>query len=357
MAHPGNQIAIPNLCSPQVQTEYQLVSAVADPFSLAYKPLRRGGQVNVPIQVDFGLGGLGVIAKDFPPQDGTLGATPQFPALPNSAAFPQGTVVSPVPVGNINNGNPLLSIPPIRSIEWWHLTIWGQEIIRDRVENPQVTPQEIVRSAPQLTMLKAKITWVEFPSIAREIIVDIGTGIDIFIGPTNQVFAVEIMVPDVVSAPPVRPGAFTSSALPAPSTDPPRFIADTWVVASAWCVYGAVGRPTGRFTQSAFMGQTPIPITGQPFVDIPIPDNARRVQVFSTEENQNAPIVWGFENPVLPGTGTPVPFVTTALGSFSFVDGFTTRIVQVPQNAKFMRLRSENINNPRTMTAVFEDQQ
>lgn len=353
MAHPGNQISLPNLCSPITQTGYELVSAVADPFAIDYRPLRRGGNVTIPgLQTDFGFG-TGVVAKDFPPEDGTLGPG-------STAVFPShggGTVVTPIQVGNINNGNPLLSIPPIQSIEWWHLTIWAQEIIRDRLVDPDFSGQTAVRAARQVSMLKARVTWTEFPSQAREIIVDIGTGLDIFVGPTNQMFAVEIMVPDPTSAPAVRPGPFTTSAAPAPSTEPPRFMLDSWVVASAWCVYGSVGRPEGRFTQSAFLGQTVgIPIVQQGFVDIPIPDNARRVQVFSTEEVGNVAVQWGFRNPI-PAGPTVIPIVLTPLGAFPFADGFSTRIVEVPQNAKFMRLRSSILAAARTMTAVFKGQQ
>lgn len=340
--YPGAPIAIPNMPSPQVQTEYQLISAVADPFALDYLPLRRGGAVNNGSPIDFGLGGPGIIGRDFPPQDGTLGATPGAAGVPAVPA-----------VGNINNGSPLLSVPPIRSIEWWHLTIWAQELIRDSTINPDFSGQSAVRAGRQVSMLKAKVTWVEFPSQPREILIDIGTGIDIFLGPTNQVFSVEIMIPNTAVAPPLRPGAFTTSATPAiPSEDPPKFRIDAWVVASAWCVYGSVGRPEGRFTQTAFASGS----TSQLFVDIPIPDNARVLQVFSTQPNGNPPVIWGFENPVLPGAGTAPAIVPTPLGQFDFTGSQTGRVL-VPQNSKFIRVGQGGDAALRTYTATFRGQQ
>lgn len=339
-------IPIPNQCSPQVQSEYQLVSGVADPFAIDYKPLYRGGAARVNTGIDFGFG-PGVIARDIPPQDGTFGVTPQAAG------------VSPVAgVGNINSGSPLLSLPPIKSVEWWHLTIWAQEIIRAFDINPDFSGQSAVRAARQVSMLKARVTWTEFPAIPRQIIIDIGTGIDIFIGPTNQLFSVEIMVPDPTSAPPVRPEGFTSSA-PGnpedPSVDPPIFRFDSYVAASAWCVYGSIGRPAGRFTQTA---GTTSGAPNQPFVDIPIPDNARTVQVFSTEAMGNLPVIWGFENPVTPlsGGSSPPPVINTPLGQFDFFFGDHTGRVEVPQNAKFMRV-SRLGATVTTFTAVFEDQQ
>lgn len=339
---PGSNLAIPNMCSPQAHTQYELVSAVADPFALQYLPLRRGGNVTVPGAPDFGFGGPGIIARDFPPQDGTLGTVPQF----------DGSIPVVQGVGNVNGGSPLLSLPPIQSVEWWHVTIWAQEIIRNSQVDPDFSGQAAVRAARQVSMLKARIIWTEFPSQPREIIVDIGTGIDIFIGPTNQVFAVEIMVPNPASAPVLRPGAFTTSANQVdPSEDPPKFRLDSWVVASAWCVYGAVGRPEGRFTQSAFASNS----TPQASVDIPIPDNARRVEIFSTQPTANPPVIWGFENPRNPVTGSPPAVVLTPLGQFDFV-GSQTDLVEVPQNAKFLRVRGLDAEL-RTYTAVFKGQQ
>lgn len=352
-------LAIPNLCSPQSHTQYELISAVADPFAINYLPLRRGGNVTVAGAPDFGYGGAGIVARDFPPQDGTLGVVQQF----------DGAIPVVQGVGNVNGGAPLLSIPPIKSVEWWHVTIWAQELIRDFTTDPNVNSQSAIRSARQVSMLKARIIWTEFPSQAREIIVDIGTGIDIFIGPTNQMFAVEIMVPNPASAPVVRPAPFTTAAPgPGPSVEPPRFRLDAWVVASAWCVYGAIGRPEGRYTQSAALSAGLAPVPPQLFVDIPVPDNARRVQIFSTNDPDssavpNRPAIWGFENPQPPVGGSPVPIVLTPLGLVQFGNAAFPRaqtpIVEVPQTAKFLRVQNPGLvgGATTTQTAVFKGQQ
>lgn len=342
MAHPGQQISLPNSPTPNPQTAYQLVSGVADPFSLRYRPLLRGGNVTVNSPVDFGLGGPGVVARDFPPQDGTLGGAPP-------SFFQNGMTVTPTLVNNINNGNPLLSCSPYRSTEWWHLTIWGQELIRQIGTDPDFSGQVAVRGSQQVTMLKARITWTEFPAQRRQIIADIGTGLDIFIGPTNQVFAIEIMVPDVVSAPALRPGVFTTDGGDDPSDAPPRFRYDAFLVASAWCVYGSRGSPAGTFTQSAFI-VTADDTQNRVLVDIP--DNARTVQVFSSQASGNNPVIWGFETAPPPGS---LELVTASLGQTDF-NGSQTGRVFVPQTAKFLFLTAPD-NAETLMTAVFRGQQ
>lgn len=265
-----------------VSTRDMYVAGPADIFALRYEIAQRNGVF------DYGAA-----------------QSPQSPQLPNA-----GTWVASV------TGGTLLTTPlAIAPGSPWNVNIWAKEILQPS-DLPAPTLDEILSRGTQASILKAMVGWVQYPGRLRQIMIDIGTGLDITVGPSTQV-CIDVMVPVPDSAPPIRPPEFG---------DGTALSFYTYVVASVMCVTGPIPSRGGCYTQSAFL-------TGeQTEVEVPVADESRRVQVF--QANDAALDVSFLMNPpfgdLLPG---PID-----LGGVNVQD-FQTGKVLVPQNAKSIRLQ------------------
>ncbi len=254
----------------------------------------------------------------------------------------------PIRRGNSNtqSGGLLLSTPKQSYPTWWHLQVWGRELV-DRIENiddlraageleslvkggavgtvpartSAVGAQRGVTSS-QASALKVAIEYVEYPTQRRRRIVqDIGSCFDMPLGPTQQI-DVDLLAPDPNGYPGPFPGGY--------SPEVQGFA--TWVVAQCQpCVNGTMARDHGaRFTQNVAIGLE----AGE--TCIPIADGARNLQIFA--ENDGAlPAQWRYEN----GGDPPIP-----RQRFGFRPGlFTTERVIIPQTAKAVCLsRNPNVD-------------
>lgn len=246
---------------------------------------------------------------------------------------------------NEQSGGILLSTPRSSNPTWWHLNVFANELVSTaEIFDSFVDDDDLMQSvkgaevgtilsrragpvglntgpvASRSSVLKVKISYVEYPTQRRRIIVqDIGPGFDMPLGPTQQV-DVQLLAPD--------PDAYTGP-FPVPGTGPDNIRFATWVNAQCQpCVNGVMSRDIGgRFTQSV-VASSPDPGVSAGFVRVPIADGARRIQIF-TDLDGSPEGRWVFAE--------GVPFRGGRLG---FIPGeFHTFNVDIPQNAKAIELR------------------
>jgi hypothetical protein len=246
---------------------------------------------------------------------------------------------------NINHGGPLLKIAPIRSVEWYHVTVWANEIVQLLTAGTPTFGE--VMAAPQNSMLRARIRWHARQGYERAIDVDIGTGVDLWVPPTPQL-EVELLVPNPASAPVGTTGNkypipwFTTNGL---SDGDPAYQYISCVTATAYPVCSPVSHPPNRLTFNAFSEQIDAGIGTFPV--ILIPPNARYCQVTSSDITSNPNMLWLFDQ----------NDAASVIGSFNFpVGALTTENVLVPQHAKAL-LIFPTANVSRTLTVSFELQQ
>jgi hypothetical protein len=248
---------------------------------------------------------------------------------------------------NLNQGNAFLSLSPVRSPEWFHVTIWATEII-NRV-GEEVPSQGSVLGAPQTSMLRARVRWSERMGYERSVDVDIGMGVDLWVPPTPQI-EVMLLVPNPASVPQpvgqfdiVYPDWFTADGK---SNGPPGYQFSTAITAAAYPVCSPVEtNPPNRLTYTAFPFQVDDGVANSPL--IPIPPNARRCQMSSVFSTTNPIGEWLFD----PSNTASV------ISSFGFpAASLVTENVLVPQHAKALRLLGTGAS-PRLVTVNFELQQ
>lgn len=222
--------------------------------------------------------------------------------------------------GNEYSGGSIVATNPNKDITWWNVTVFAQELLRT-VGQDAPTKEEILTSGAPASLLKARIRWTEYPGHHRELLVDIGTGVDIFVGPTVRV-QVDVMVPIPESAPPIRPPVF------GPDGRGVQFF--TYVVANATCVQSPVGRKAACFTQSTYLSEAVGGLPAQPAGRVLIPNDARMLQVYSSILAGNTIVAFDLFAPPNRGGTVPTPLIT---GIVPFVGTATAR-VDVAQNSK-----------------------
>lgn len=256
----------------------------------------------------------------------------------------------PIRRGNQNtqSGGLLLSTPKQPYPTWWHLQVWGRELVTSAFEFdmleangeleslvkggafgtiPARTSTEGARrgvTSSQASALKVAIEYVEYPTQRRRrIIQDIGDCFDMPLGPTQQI-DVDLLAPDPNGYPGPFPGGY----------DPANQRFATWVVAQCQpCVNGTMRDHGSRFTQNVAIGQE----AGGTCV--PIADGARFMQIFA-QSDAPPPAEWRYEH----GGDPPIP-----RQRFGFQPGlFTTQRVMIPQTAKAVcltRTPSEDVDS------------
>jgi len=255
----------------------------------------------------------------------------------------------PVRRGNQNeqSGGLLLSTPKVPTPVWWHLQVTGRELVTNTETMDQLAASGQLESAikggavddvfrlndediragrasSQVSALKVCIEYVEYPTQRRRrIIQDIGSTFDMPLGPTQQI-DVDLLAPD----PNGYPGPFFT-----PEQDPSELQFSSWIIAQCQpCVNGVMSRDHGaRYTQSVISG--PALAGAAPRVVVPIADGARKLQIFSVNDDPVLPALWvpnqGPFDPALP----PAPLFS--LGRVGFQPGLGhTQPVDIPQNTK-----------------------
>lgn len=216
-------------------------------------------------------------------------------------------------IGEFSTGT-LLRTQPSRGVVWWNVNVWAKEKVTSILE-PLPTRESVQGNGIQVSALKVRVKFPEYPSRERDILMDIGSGFTISVGPTTQV-EVELVVPDEEKftgvIPPELAGLRTS----------------TYVVASAWAVQAPIGRPSGRVSQAVYL-RSP----DQTIQLVKLGDGARFVQIFG--------------DAAAGALSTPPSFLVRedptdrAIGQISFPAlEFNTPRTEVAQNAKFISLEN-----------------
>lgn len=225
-------------------------------------------------------------------------------------------------IGEFSTGT-LLRTRPGRGVVWWNINVWAKERLWRQGVDAQPEQQDVQGNGIQVSALKVRLRWPEYPSREREVFMDIGAGFTISVGPTTQV-EVELVVPDE--------SRFTG-VIP---TDFENLRTSTYVVASCWAVQAPIGRPSGRSTQAVFLRGAGVAGPSQPTQFVPIGDGARFVQIFGTRTGGGtaggallAPPSYRIQDNLLV---RPVGRI-----SFSVLDDSTQK-TEIAQNAKFVEL-------------------
>jgi hypothetical protein len=312
IAMADSPVAAPN-------TQRLCVQGIADQFALQWVPIGPGS-----IASDTALGGSGNFSTAI--EFGSMGGTVD--------KFGR----------NINHGGPLLKIAPIRSVEWYHVTIWANEIVQLLTAGTPTFGE--VMAAPQNSMLRARIRWHARQGYERAIDVDIGTGVDLWVPPTPQI-EVDLLVPNPASTPVGTTGNKypTWFTLNNQLDGDPAYQYISCVTATAYPVCSPVSHPPNRLTFTAFSQGIDAGIGTFPV--ILIPPNARYCQVTSDNDTTNPIMGWLFD------AGDSASLI----GSFNFPAGSrVTENVLVPQHAKALAI-SPSGNVIHTLTVSFELQQ
>lgn len=224
------------------------------------------------------------------------------------AAFRRSSEVSGQ-IGEFTTGT-LLRTRPSRGVVWWNVNVWAKEKITTLLE-PLPTRESVQGDGIQVSALKVRVKFPEYPSRERDILMDIGAGFTISVGPTTQV-EVELVVPDEEKFEGVIPlgleGLRTS----------------TYVVASAWAVQAPIGRPSGRVSRAVYL-RDPDQLTQL----VKLGDGARFVQIFTD--------VLGGGLPAPPAFRIRDGLLERPLGRISLPGlAFNSPRTEIAQNAKFI---------------------
>lgn len=205
-----------------------------------------------------------------------------------------------IPAPNYRGNN--FAYDPSNTYErsWWSFTV---EVFGEAYFPTIAPPVDLLQAAldsdnPR-SMLKLRLRWPQGNSRVRTVRMDISTGLTVYIPPTTKVQA-QVLIPDPASIPAELPASFN-----------PDVSLSTFVVCTAQCVAAPVGRATATDTQCYFVNQVQ-----SSFID-PRQQDARSVQVFSSEVLDTDDLQFIFQDPPLPDVqelgsfGTSLPAATT----------------------------------------------
>ncbi len=216
--------------------------------------------------------------------------------------------------------------------EFYSVKIQCHEVLTDRTSADAIfVDDNEVSRGQRHSVLKARLTWYLPPSYIETVDMDIGTGVDVSVGPTNRV-TVEILAPDPASIPSVLPAGHREANY------------NTSVAVNVQCAPGTMSRFTARFTQQVFVETATLSATR----NVVLRPDARRIQVLA-DQNAIRP----------PQFITLYPFAPAAsptLGRINMEPADTASLVtEIPQGATHLQL-SANPAAPagNTITVVQE---
>jgi hypothetical protein len=125
-----------------------------------------------------------------------------------------------------------------------NVNVWAKEVLFEQGA-PLTERAHVQGSGIQVSALKVRVRWPEYPSREREVLMDIGSGFTISVGPTTQA-EVELVVPDEQK--------FTGVVPP----DLRNLRTATYVVASCWAVQAPIG-DLGSFGKRSTCAISPDP--------------------------------------------------------------------------------------------------
>lgn len=214
-------------------------------------------------------------------------------------------------VANTEPGSALYTTPSFSQPVRWNIVVFGREVLQPTTVSILPTQSDIL-SGKQWSILKVMLRWTVPGRGVENVLMDIGSGVDVITPPTTQV-SVFVLVPDPAANPTV-PGDYQQ-----------LFYASS-ITASAIPGLTEMNKTyfTGRFTQSVFVGS----FVG--FIDVELRAEARLLQVFV---NGTAAADGQFitRNPVTPTTSTIV-------GRVAMAGLVQSAIVEIPQTATHLRI-------------------
>jgi len=235
---------------------------------------------------------------------------------------------------NALDGAPFIQNIPAVCPQAFRVTVYAKEVLTARSDTVFATDQQIL-GGRNVSVLKARVTWHMFAEIPRVIELDIGSGFDISVGPTDRV-QVDVLVPDLSSVP---------ATLPTVSPGHVQANYNTAVECVIMCD-PAGGAPNwiGRWTQSEFL------LTGTASNTrlVEIKPSTRFVQIFSDST--------GMPNPEFITLYDFNPAASPNLGLITWDPADTnTDRVEIPQGATHILLTAAaaNVNGAR-VTVVQE---
>ena len=226
------------------------------------------------------------------------------------------------------DGTPMLSGLVAAMPQTFRVTVYAQEVL---TALGSTAADAALAAGRNISVLKARVTWHQFAQIPRSIELDIGTGFDIAVGPTDQV-TVDLLVPLMSSVPAIVPAGHV------------RATYNTSVQCVIMCSNGSDPNFIGRYTQSIFVQTGTASATRR----VALKPEARRVQILSDS------------------TGNPPPtfrvlydFNPTASPIFGVVDwpasDFDTASVEIPQGASHLEFTSAPANTAGSRITVVQE--
>jgi hypothetical protein len=231
---------------------------------------------------------------------------------------------------NTQGGAPLLLTVPAPCPQAFRVTVYAHELLTAR--GSFATEQQLMAEGRDISVLKARVTWHLFAEMPRVIELDIGTGFDISVGPTDAV-QVDILVPNTDALPSVLPAGRVLSNY------------NSSIEAVVMCDNGG-GGPNfiGRWTQQAYV------LTGTAAATrlVAIKPETRFVQILADSTGLPNPrfLIYYPFNPA-----GSVPYGTIDWNPA----GFDTDRVEIPQGASHIEVSAAaaNLNGSR-ITVVQE---
>lgn len=229
----------------------------------------------------------------------------------------QALVTQPSASPNLLSGQPLLKFVPSPYPQTYRVTVRAHEVMTP--VGTFATDSEI-GAGRLVSVLKVRVTWHFVTGLPVTADFDIGTGLDLPVGPTDAV-QVDVLVPDPASIP---------AELPAQPSDANY---NTLVQAAVFCAPCADLSWQGRFTQAVFIRTGTTAATRL----VEIKPEARYVQFFSDSTGQNSPRfinLYDFN-----------PAASADFGrAFWNAAEFSTDEVEIPQGATHIELTAAQAN-------------
>jgi hypothetical protein len=215
-------------------------------------------------------------------------------------------------VANTEPGSALYTSPSFGQPVRWNVVVFGREVLQRIASGLPFADESEILAGKQWSILKILVRWTVPGRGVENVLMDIGSGVDIITPPTTMT-SVFVMVPDLNDDVTV-PGDYD------------QLIYNTSVTASMIPMLVEANRSyyTARFTQSVFVGS----FVG--FIDVELRPEMRQLQIF-VNGTAAADAQWITRNPQSPTT-------STILGRVALAGLVQSTLVEAPQTATHIRI-------------------